>query len=309
MSLFTKAEKVPKRLKMYIYGETGTGKTVTSLHFPNPAVIDTERGTEYYGEFFEFHKIETNHPDEANAAIDELLKDPAGFKTLVVDPFTALYDGILDQQLTKMKVKSGNPNYTIQPLDYKHIKAAVKSFIQKLLALDMNIIVTARSKPLYSAEEFMKLIGTTADGPKELPYMFDVVLELAKSPEDGTFWAKVQKDRTNKLPDSFEFTYKSFTDYLGIDGLEREPVAFNQQATLEKTVGRNKEIEFNGSKIKTAGVSGPTLAKLEKVASSVGEDKVKEKLKADYMIDSVLDLREDEANLLITDLTENQGKK
>tara|TARA_Y100000004_G_C8951534_1_gene428741 strand:+ start:1581 stop:2507 length:927 start_codon:yes stop_codon:yes gene_type:complete len=308
MSLFTKAEKVPKRLKMYIYGETGTGKTVTSLHFPNPAVIDTERGTEYYGEFFDFHKIETSDPDEANAAIDELLKKPSGFKTLVVDPFTALYDGILEQQLTKMKVKTGNPNYTIQPLDYKHIKAAVKGFIQKLLALDMNIIVTARSKPLYSSEEFMKLIGSTADGPKELPYMFDVVLELAKSPEDGTFWAKVQKDRTNKLPDSFEFTYKSFTDYLGVDGLERDPVVFNQEKALEKQVGRTKDIEFKGSQIKTAGVSGATLAKLEKVTASVGEDKVKEKLKADYMIDSVLDLREDEAKLLLSDLTENQGK-
>jgi len=307
MSLFTKAEKVPKRLKMYIYGETGTGKTVTSLHFPNPAVIDSERGTEYYGEFFEFQKIETSDPDAANAAIDELLEDPAGFKTLVVDPFTALYDGILDQQLTRMKVKTGNPNYTIQPLDYKHIKAAVKGFINKLLALDMNIIVTARSKPLYSSEEFMKLIGTTADGPKELPYMFDVVLELSKG-DEGTFWAKVQKDRTNKLPDSFEFTYKSFTDYLGVEGLERDPVVFNQTKALEKTIGRNTEVEYSGSKIKTAGVQGPTLAKLEKVATSVGEDTVKAKLKADYMVDSVLDLREDEAKLLITDLTENQGK-
>ena len=125
MSLFTKAEKIPKRLKMYIYGETGTGKTVTSLHFPNPAVIDTERGTEYYGEFFDFQKIETNDPDEANQAIDELLKEPNGFKTLVVDPFTALYDGILDQQVSKMRVKSGNPNYQIQPLDYKHIMLLV----------------------------------------------------------------------------------------------------------------------------------------------------------------------------------------
>jgi len=306
MSLFAKAEKVPKRLKMYIYGETGTGKTVTSLHFPNPAVIDTERGTEYYGEFFDFNKIETSDPAEVNKAIDELLENPNGFKTLVLDPFTSLYDNIIEDQVIKMKVKTGNPNYQIQPLDYKHIKAAVKGLIQKLLALDMNIIVTARSKPLYSSEEFMKLIGNTADGPKELPYMFDVVLELAKE-EDGVFWAKVQKDRTNKLPDSFEFTYKSFTDYLGIEGLERDPVAFTQKKQLEQTIGRTTKTEFKGSEVITAGVKGPTLAKLEKVSVHVGEDKIKEKLKNDYMVDSVLDLREDEATLLISDLTNNQG--
>ena len=38
----------------------------------------------------------------------------------------------------------------------------------------------------------------------------------------------------------------------------------------EKTVGRNTEVEYSGSKIKTAGVKGPTLAKLEKVAALNG---------------------------------------
>ena len=58
MSMFKKAETQADRLKMYIYGEAGTGKTVTSLQFPNPAVIDTEKGTTHYGKFFDFHKID-----------------------------------------------------------------------------------------------------------------------------------------------------------------------------------------------------------------------------------------------------------
>ena len=39
MSLLKKASEEPVRLKMYVYGESGTGKTVTALHFPNPVVI------------------------------------------------------------------------------------------------------------------------------------------------------------------------------------------------------------------------------------------------------------------------------
>ena len=49
-----------------------------------------------------------------------------------------------------------------------------------MLALDMNIIVTSQSKVLYSSEEFMKVLGTTADGPKNFAHMFDVVIELKK---------------------------------------------------------------------------------------------------------------------------------
>ena len=57
MTLFQKANKVPRRLKMYIYGESGTGKTVTSLHFPSVACIDTEKGTDFYGEIFDFQRL------------------------------------------------------------------------------------------------------------------------------------------------------------------------------------------------------------------------------------------------------------
>lgn len=301
MQLFTKAEPIAERLKMYIYGEAGTGKTVTSLHFPSPAVIDTERGTDHYGKYFDFNRIQTIDPDIVHQAIDELLQDSNSVRTFVVDSFTSLYDSILDKQVTRMKMKTGNPNYSIQPLDYKFIKAEVKAIVQKMLALDMNVIVTARSKVLYSQEEFMKAIGTTPDGPKELPYMFDIVLELTT--QDNSHHATVVKDRTNKLPPSFDFTYKAFTDFIGIEGLERDPVVFEQQRRLEERVGRTVEVQFNGEKIKTAGVSGVTLTKLERAFKGVDDSKITEKLKSDYMASSVLDLKEDEGQLLLQDLT------
>jgi|APSaa5957512622_1039677.scaffolds.fasta_scaffold00050_24 hypothetical protein len=306
-SLFEPAEKQATRLKMLIYGATGTGKSVASLHFPNCAVIDAEKGTEYYGEFFDFERIKTANPTMVKKAIDELLEDPRDRKTLVVDPFTNIYDQIILGFTKKMAIKNGKSDYVLQPLDYRHIKAEVKYMVNKMLALDMNIIVTAKSKTLYSSEDgdFMKVIGTQPDVPKDMPFMFDVVIELYN--EGTKHMAIVEKDRTNRLPKDkpFEFSYASFTKYLGNETLEREPVVFNQQQALEDTVGRHAEIKFKGKALKTAGVQAGTLMALEKITKKVGEKATKKRLATDYSVNSVLDLKEDEAILLINDLTKD----
>jgi len=304
--MFQKAEERAQRLKLYVYGATGTGKTVTSLHFPNVAMIDTEKGSEHYGEHFNFHRIPTQDPNKVHAAIDELLENPGDFKTFVIDPFTHIYDNIIDGYIKKQKLKTGNNDYELQPRDYQFIKAEVKLLIKKLLSLDMNVIVTAPSKVLYSADkdEFMKVIGTQAEGPKQLPFMFDVVLELQE--EDGKHMAYIKKDRTNKLPKSFEFNYGSFSKYLGIKGLEREAVVFNQQKDLASRNERTVEITYNKKTLLTAGIQSETLGKLEKlVRGKKGlQEEMTNKLKRDYMVTSPLDLREDEAQMLVDDLNE-----
>jgi hypothetical protein len=303
MSMFKKAAKSSHRLKMYIYGETGSGKTITSLHFPSPAVVDAERGTLFYGDQFNFEKIETKDPRVIAEAIDELLEDPQDFKTFVIDPWTEVDNTISTEHLRRMRVKKNNVTYSLQPLDYKAIKEERNLLITKLLALDMNVIVTARAKPQYSDEEgeFMKKIGLMPDGPKELPYLFDVVLEL-NIESDGTRTARVIKDRSNKLPERFPFSYESFVKYIGVEGLERAADASTQQITHDTTIGRHLEITFAGSKINTAGITEAQLTTLSNLVGVVGEGKVKEKLQQDYGVNSMFDLREDEANLFIEDL-------
>mgnify|MGYP003133425175 FL=1 len=308
MSLFTQAEKESKRLKMYVFGESGTGKTVTSLKFPNPVMIDAEKGSDFYGSEFNFQRLQTSDPKMVSQAIDELLKDPKDFKTFCIDPFTVIYDKIVDAQVQRQRMKTGNPSYEIQPLDYKHIKGAVKSLVYRILALDMNVIITARSKPMYSNEqgEFMKVIGTTAEGPKELPYMFDVLLELSVE-KDGARLAHVHKDRTGKLPKTnldrngkptFEFTNDSFEEYFGT-GLTRTASKETQDQNLAKTGERTTKITYNGNAMKTAGVKSANLKTLEEIAKDIGEDTLKAKLQQDYGVVSVLDLKDDEAQFFI----------
>lgn len=131
--------------------------------------------------------------------------------------------------------------------------------------------------------------------------MFDVVLELTITP-DGKRVANVKKDRTNTLPPTFEFTYQAFVDFMGIEGLERDPIVINQKVALDLKNGRNTTINFNGTELKTAGVTAENLIKLQTLAEDFGEDKLQLKLREDYLIDSLLDLKNDEANLLIKDI-------
>lgn len=292
MSLFQKAEKKADRLKMYVYGKAGTGKTTTALHFPNPAVIDAEQGTIHYGDQFDFFRLATNDPNEVHRAIDELLTDPGDFKTLVIDPFTVIYDQIIAQREEHMKMKTGNLHYEIKPLDYKSIKTELKLIMNKLLSLDMNIIVTARSKPLYAkGGNFMEEVGQQPDGHRDLPYMFDVVLELYEDPE-GKRMARVEKDRTNTLPHDFEFTYEKFVEFVGMDVLERAASAERQQENINDTHNRHTKVELDGEIVYTAGVTGETLTQLKELTEDVNEDALRELLKEEYSVDSLLDLTE-----------------
>lgn len=297
MSLFKKAEEKPTRLKAFVYGETGTGKTITALSFPKPAVVDTEKGTVHYGKYKEFYVLPATTPKKIHAAIDELLMDPKGFKTFVLDSFTVVYETIVLGIENRMRAKTGNPNYNIQPPDYKMVKSEMKNLIHKMIALDMNLIVTARAKKKYAQGEFMKEEGIAPDIPDYVPYEFDVVLRLNR--KDGKSTAQVEKDRTNTLPPIFDYSYEKFVEYMGIEGLEREPLVINQQKELISSDPRQTEVMYDGNKLKTAGVTADQLGTISELVDAGDADVIQKQLRELFYADSFLDLTEDEAKSFI----------
>lgn len=304
--LFVKPEPKDLRLKMYIYGDTGTGKTVTSLQFPDPAVVDTQKGTDYYREDFDFKLLtakDPSDPDIIEHVIDELIENPAGFKTFVVDSMTDVWDKMVQKRLRYQRDQTGDPHYEMQPGDWGFLKSKVKYFVHKLLALDMNIIATAESTNEYdNTDGDLKVIGTKPDGHKKIPYIFDVVLELTTD-DEGRHWAHVKKDRTNTLPSDFEFTYKSFVKYVGIEGLTRDADINNQQHEFSETPERTTKVEYDGGTLMTAGITAKQLDHLKDLSESFEEGEIREILKNDYFVTSLLDLRKDEADLLIKQIT------
>lgn len=241
-SPFKKATKTEKRLKVFLWGPSGCGKTLLALHFPKPAIIDLERGSELYGDQFDFDVLPATKADEVASTIDWLLSNNHDYRSLIIDPVTVYWESLQKKwsDIFLRRNKGGKgfkfEFYDLQPRDWNTIKGELKDFVRKLLALDMNVIVTARAKALYEEGTFMKQIGETFDGEKTLPYLFDIVLQQWKT-EDGKYMAKALKDRTNKLPRGpFEISYEVFETAFGAKTIARkaQPVRLATSAQKEK---------------------------------------------------------------------------
>lgn len=306
------------RLKIYLYGPSGVGKTIFGLHMPNPCIIDFEDGMNWYkAKFPGVEYLETPTIDDFYEVIEDKIKDPGDTKTLVIDSITKYYELVQEKHLKYLRKKTNNPKYEFQPLDWRPIKNEMKMTINKLLALDMNIVAIAQDKAKYSTEagEFMKVIGTTADAPKEVPFMFDVVLELSFDKE-GRNSAITVKDRTNTLPirpDAFIFSHANVVKGMNVKELEREPVKLRTEAALAKltTSTRKLKIDLDGKEIYTAGISAETLTSIKTIIKNNKLDTpfVTAKLSEDYSVSSLLDLREDEGKLFLKDITPQDTNK
>ena len=248
-SPFQKAEMRSKRLKLFLWGDAGVGKTTLALQFPKPVVIDLEGGTDLYGDAFDFDVLHAQTADAVMEAVEWLLTHRHPYRTLVLDPITVYWDALQkkwsDIFLRRNKGSKGYKFefYDLQPRDWLTIKAELKDLVRKLIALDMNVVVTARQKAQYADSGFMKIIGETFDGEKSLPYLFDTIVRLFRGAQ-GQFLGACLKDRSNKLPPGeFEMSYALFEQVFGKRALARkaQPVAYataDQQRRLRAYIAQ-----------------------------------------------------------------------
>lgn len=306
MSRFKKAEGTDPRLKALVYGPTGCGKTVTALQFPDPVVVDAERGTVHYSEQYDFQVDNTSNINHLMRDIDDLIEDSDGVKTLVVDPLTIFMDKIVLEHLKKLRLKKNIPDYELQPTDHTTLKNTRKELMDKMLMLDLNIVCTARQKEKYRTEgkNFMVPDGWQPDLPKEVPHMFDTIIRIEIDGDGETRIAHTEKDRTNKLPKMFEFTYDKMVEYLGIDGLSRKADTATVKDRVDKANGRSHIIDFRGKRVRTAGVTEKTLEQILATAkvNGVAENQLAVMIKDSYGYSTLYDLKEDEGIYLIKTL-------
>lgn len=114
------------------------------------------------------------------------------------------------------------------------VKAEFKEFIGKLIALDMNVIVTSREKTKYKEGSFMEAIGKTFDGEKSLPYIFDTIVRMYVD-KKGQYQGFYIKERSNKLPkEDFECFYKTLEKFFRKQDLNREVSPIKYATTQQK---------------------------------------------------------------------------
>lgn len=221
-----KPEAVVKRLKMFMFGPAGVGKTTAAIQFPNSYIIDGEKGTENYDKVISASGsvvFSTTDINEVVSEVKSLLTEKHDFRTLVIDPITPLFNDLLDKCEAQVGGEFGR--------HYGAANKIMKRLANLIMNLDMNVIVTAHAKAEYGAN--LSKIGYTFDGWKQLDYWFDLVVELGKKGKKRM--GRVAKTRIDTFPDDdvFEWSYENIRKRYDASILER-PAAQVTLATPEQ---------------------------------------------------------------------------
>ena len=238
-----------KRLKMFMFGPAGVGKTTAAIQFPNAYIIDTERGTEEYAQtIIKSGSVvfQSANPEEIKQELIELLTTKHEYKTLVIDPMTQVYNAIQDKW-TRIFIKNAKDAKEAETGDFGmrfwgKVKSEMKAIQRILLALDMNVIITSHQKDVYGTG-FSK-IGVTFDSMKGDDYLFDLIFNVEKRGNDRI--AKKVKERAeidfNKFPDEFEWSYENFCKFYGREIIEKAAIPVSM-ASPEQVALLNQLIE------------------------------------------------------------------
>ena len=239
-----KPEVKEKRLKLFVYGPAGVGKTIAALQFPQAIIIDTEKGTDFYADMIRNQGsvvFQSVNPDDIHDEIRELMTTKHEYKTLIIDPMTQVYNAIQEKWTRIMSNgKSGTEDLGMR--FWGKVKGEMKAMQRMILSLDMNVIITSHQKDVYG-ENFKKM-GVTFDSMKGDDYLFDLIFQIVKKGDKRI--ATTIKERAevgkNKFPEEFEWSYANFCQFYGKDIIEREatPMAM---ATPEQVAQIKKLLE------------------------------------------------------------------
>lgn len=202
MSNFKKATKKQAKLRLALFGVSGSGKTYSALRLAKGlggsiAVIDTENHTACkYSDRFDFDVCECEKASINN--IVNLLNEASEYDVLIIDSLTHAWDELLDEVNRIAKTKFGGNSWSA----WSEGTPKQRAFIKALLDFKGHLIVTMRSETSWEVTENDKgkkvpvRIGTAPKQGKSIEYEFDMLMQLSQDHS-----ALVLKDRTGKYQD------------------------------------------------------------------------------------------------------------
>lgn len=203
MSVFQKATKKKSKLRLALFGASGSGKTYTALRIAKGlggkvAVIDSERGSaSKYSDRFEFDVVELDEQRIENyiGYISEAEK--AGYDVLIIDSMSHAWQELL-QEVEKIAQAQFKGNTWSA---WSKGTPKQKSLVDALLNFNGHIIATMRSKTEWVIEQSNgknkpTRVGMSPEQGKGIEYEFDLLIEI--TPEH---YGNVLKDRTGKFQD------------------------------------------------------------------------------------------------------------
>jgi len=205
MSMFKKATKSSRKLRMAVYGLSGGGKTYSSLAIATGlgkkiAVIDTERhSSSLYSDRFDFDVCAVDNPEIDNyvKAIKEA--GAAGYDVLIIDSLTHAWDELLTMIDKIASAKYRGNTWSA----WQEGTPMQKKFVNAILDFPGHVIATIRSKTEWDTEKDKKSgksrpikVGLSPQQKSGLEYEFDLLGSI--DIEHNLF---IEKDRTGKFQD------------------------------------------------------------------------------------------------------------
>lgn len=276
------------KLKMFLYGDKGVGKTLAAAQFPKAYLIDTEKGSSrYYRTLGNMGTdvLETTSFDKVAEQVRLLMTTRHEYRTLIIDPITIVYQDLQDKwnRLFERHAKTQKEAelQDFGPRYWGKVKGETRRLRRLLTDLDMNIIITAHQKDLYG--EGMTKLGVTYDSDVKDGYFFDFIFRLERRGDKRfAITEKKREDLGQQIfPPEFEWSYDSFTKFYGKEILERaaKPVPMAtpvQLAELERLLATVKvPAEETEKWLEKAGVDSWAEMTEEQAGKCVGFLKAK----------------------------------
>ncbi len=213
-----------KRLKLFLFGGAGVGKTYTSLCFPKPFVIDTELRNQKYSKKIDIQGgvlYQTEDYEEIFNVVRTLASTKHEFQTLVIDSATLVNQRVVSD-MERKKGSGSKPNQ-----EYQMANNWFRKFVHLLRRLDMHVVITAEAKEIFNldAEDRKKQIeemnkdyitGKTFDTYKKLDHMCDLTFEVrfSGSRRVGILrkYIDCREPKVNDYPRDIDLNYENIID-------------------------------------------------------------------------------------------------
>lgn len=194
------------RLRFFIYGESGSGKTVAASTFPRPLFLDLEDGMASVTRDVDSIRITTW--EELYSALDFVVNEDHEYQTVILDSLNEV------QALFLKYVVEAYPavkrSYKALPgmSDYGFMISEVDSVVRVLKALPIHVVFLAQVRAReYDTDMVMpQLIGKNSS--QNICRLMDIVGYLYKQEANGSTTRHaafdvtnfVTKDRSGRLP-------------------------------------------------------------------------------------------------------------
>lgn len=214
----------PGKIKAVLYGVSGVGKTTLALSFPAPYYFDVEGGAKgpQYRELLKKSGGAYMGPEEGTLSFDTLIDqmqalatEKHGYKTLIVDSLTKLFQTTIAQEAERLGEKDAFG------ASKKPAVAAMRRLVMWATRLDMNIWFICHETAEWGMVNGQRAeVGRVADVWDKLIYELDLAIQAAKRGPQRV--AIVKKSRLSAFPDgeTFSLDYAEFAARHGRESVE-----------------------------------------------------------------------------------------